>query len=1142
MQLGILGPLVVADSEGESAAIAGTRQRILLAALLVRANAVVPADELAEIVWDGAPPGGASQTLRSHVMRLRRATGLGTGGRLVTRAPGYMLTAGADELDVLRFEALCGRGAAAVRAGEWAEAAQVLAAALDLWRGQPLCDVPSRLLVDAYVPRLEELRLQAVEGRVEADLRLGQHARLVPELSALTAEHPLHERLRAQLMRSLALCGRQAEALAVYQDARRVLISELGIEPGQELREAQQQVLAGAGTLAVPGTGTGAGAEPGPAERGQAAPGGPVRYSLPPDAAAFTGRAQELDQIMAAGAGRAGGVAAAVWTLGGMPGVGKTALAVHAGHLLTDRFPDRQLFVDLHAHTPGQDPVRPEDALAGLLTAAGVDPRFVPADLDGRAGMWRDKMAGQQALLVLDNAASSAQVAPLLPGGRDCLVLVTSRRHLGDLPGVVVPVLLSELPAGQAAQMFTRLAPRAAPNPAKVAEVVRLAGCLPLAVSLLARVLARHRSWTLADLAADTQAGLLTLTAEHECVAAAFEVSYRHLNPAAQRLFRLLGLHPGATTDAWAAAALAGISPAEAVGLLDGLHGEGLVTEPGYRRYGMHDLLRRYARSRAAANPDDDREQALDRLFDYYQRTAIRAQARLAHQTRPGATGPGALLAAPALDDAGQALAWARADRDCLIACLDHATRTGQHARITALASGLAGLLRRDGPWTEAVTRHATAAEAGRHLGDRLGEANALTDLGDVRRLTGDYLSAARDLEDALTLYRDLGDRLGQANALTWLGDLRRLTSDYPAAGRDLEQALALYRDLGDRLGQANALTWLGDLRRLTSDYPAAGRDLEQALALYRDLGDRLGQAHALTWLGVVRRQTGDYPAAGRDLEQALALNRDLGNQLGQAIALADLGNLRRQTGDYPAAVRDLEQALALNRDIGNQLGQANVLVHLGDVRRLTGDCLAAARDLEQALALNRDIGNRLGQATALNGLGVVRRQTGDYLGAARDLEQALATYRDIGSRLGQANALTFLGVVQRLTGAYPAAARALEQALALYRDIGDRDGEAEALNESGTLHRASGELAQAQECHRQALELARVIASAWHEAQALACLGRCAIATGEIAQAQALLRQAHEIFQQIGAADAPAVLAELNALVAPDPNGQTLS
>ena len=315
---------------------------------------------------------------------------------------------------------------------------------------------------------------------------------------------------------------------------------------------------------------------PGPAAAPQ------VRYSLPPDTATFTGRGEELSQVTAAVAGEAeaGGVVA-VGAIDGMPGAGKTALAVRVAHLLSDRFPGRQLFIDLHAHTPGREPVRPEDALAGLLAAAGVDPRFVPGDLDGRAGMWRDKMAGQRALLVLDNAASSAQVAPLLPGGGDCLVLVTSRRHLGDLPGVTVPVLLDVLPAGQAAQMFTRLAPRAAADPAGVAEVVRLAGFLPLAVSLLARVFARHRSWTLADLAADTQAGLLTVTAENSSIAAAFELSYRHLDPAQRRFLDLLGLHPGGTADSYAAAALADISLAEATRLLDGLHGEGLVTETG---------------------------------------------------------------------------------------------------------------------------------------------------------------------------------------------------------------------------------------------------------------------------------------------------------------------------------------------------------------------------------------------------------------------------------------------------------------------------------------------------------------------------------------------------------------------------------
>ena len=327
-----------------------------------------------------------------------------------------------------------------------------------------------------------------------------------------------------------------------------------------------------------------------------------IRHSLPPDTAAFTGRNVELERITSAvDFAASGGGVVAIHAIGGMPGAGKTALGVHAAHLLRERFPDRQLFIDLHAHTPGREPVAPRDALAGLLTSTGVDPRFLPGDLDGRAALWRDQMAGQQALLVLDNAASSAQVIPLLPGGRDCLVLVTSRRHLGDLPGAVVPVSLDVLPAGHAAEMFTRLALRSAADPAGVMEVVQLAGFLPLAVSLLARVFSRHPSWTLADLAGETRDSLLTVKAENDTIAAAFDVSYRHLNPARRRFFDLLGLHPGATIDSYAAAALADISPGQAGELLDTLHGEGLVTETGHRRFGMHDLLRRYARDHATA-------------------------------------------------------------------------------------------------------------------------------------------------------------------------------------------------------------------------------------------------------------------------------------------------------------------------------------------------------------------------------------------------------------------------------------------------------------------------------------------------------------------------------------------------------------
>ncbi len=797
-------------------------------------------------------------------------------------------------------------------------------------------------------------------------------------------------------------------------------------------------------------------------------------------------------------------------------GVGKTALAVHAAHRLRGRFPDRQLFIDLHAHTPGQRPAAPAAALAELLTAAGVDGRYLPADLDGRAMLWRDRLAGQRALLVLDNAASSDQVAPLLPGGDGCLVLVTSRRYLGDLPGAVVPVLLEALPPDQAQLMFARLAPRAATEPTAVLELVRLAGYLPLAIWLLARVYAKHPSWTLADLADETSASLLTLAAEKDSVAAAFEVSYRDLAPGQQQFFRRLGLHPGTTIDGYAAAALAGIPLQEAARQLDDLHGEGLLTEVGYRRYGMHDLIRRYVQDRAATDPATGRGQALQHLLDYYQHTAAAAEAWLARQprTRPA---PAALISPPAavpdLPDRVRALSWARAERANLLACLDYVTRTGQHARVVALTTALAALLSQDGPRTDAITRNTTAIQAARHLGDRLGEANALTYLGAVRWSTGDHPQAARVLEAALVIYCDLGDRLGEANALSYLGLVRLLTGDFPGVAGVLEAALVIYCDLGDRLGEANALSYLGLVRLLTGDFPGVAGVLEAALVIYCDLGDRLGEANALSYLGLVRLLTGDFPGAAGVLQAALGIARDLGYRQVEADALSSLGLMRWSTGDYLGAAGALEAALGIYRDLGYPQGEANALSFLGAVRWSTGDYPGAAEALEAALGIARDLGYRLGEANALTYLGAVRWSTGDYPGAA----EALGIARDLGYRLGEANALTYLGAVRRQTGDYPGAAGALEAALGICRDLGYRQGKADALNQLGAVRRQTGNYPGATEALEAALGIARDLGHRRGEGDALNQLGAVRRQTGDYPGADGALEAALGICRDLG-------------------------
>jgi tetratricopeptide (TPR) repeat protein/transcriptional regulator with XRE-family HTH domain len=855
--------------------------------------------------------------------------------------------------------------------------------------------------------------------------------------------------------------------------------------------------------------------------------------TLPHDIASFTGRRRELQELVdaAAGAGRV----VSIHAIGGMAGIGKTAFAVHAAHLLADRFPAGQIFLPLHGHTPGQQPVDPLDALASLLLTAGVAAAQIPPGLEERMALWRDRLAGQQLLLILDDAVGSEQVLPLLPGAGGNMVLITSRRHLSALDATAIS--LDTLPTEEAAGLLARLAGRPGLSQADpgVREIIRLCGFLPLAIGMVGRQLHHHPAWSAANRAAELTAArdrLELMATENVSVAAAFDLSYAHLAHDNQRLFRRLGLHPSADIDAYAAAALDDVGLAAARRGLDALYDQYLLTELTPGRYRMHDLIREHARTLAARDdPGDDQDQASARLLDYYQHTAAKAEALLARQARPTPAASTRPAAVPALAGPGQALAWARAERDNLLACLDYATATGQYARTVALTGAIASLLRYDGPWAEAVTRHATAVRAAYQAGDRLGQANALNDLGDLGRLTGDYPGAVLDLEEALGIYRDLGNRLGQAHALNNLGTVRRLTGDYPGAARDLEEALGIYRDLGNRLGQANALRGQGDVRRQTGDYPGAVRDQEEALGIYRDLGNRLGQAHALNNLGELRRLTGKYSGAARDQEEALGIYRDLGNRLGQAHALNNLGVVRRLTGDYPGAAGDLEEALGVYRELGNRLGQANALRNLGMMRRLTGDYPGAARDLEEALGVYRELGNRLGQAYALNSLGDLRRLTGHYPRAARDLEEALYISRDLGNRLGLANALRGQGAVRRAAGDYEAAARDQEEALAILRDIGARDGVVEVLNELGTLHRVGGDLVQAGACHQEALDLARENGIRWDEAHALVGLGRCALAAGHIAEAEGQLRRALELFQRIGTAEAAEVAAELDAL-----------
>ncbi|MER5484335.1 tetratricopeptide repeat protein [Streptomyces sp. NPDC002812] len=840
----------------------------------------------------------------------------------------------------------------------------------------------------------------------------------------------------------------------------------------------------------------------------------PVLRTLPRDVASFTGRDAELEQLVQAG--DAGGVLA-IYTVDGMAGVGKTALAVHAAHLLAGRFPDGQLFVRLDTHTPGRSQADPAAVLASLLTACGIPPQLVPDGLDARAAQWRDHLTGKRILLVLDDAADHEQIEPLLPGAPGCLVLITSRNRLQALDGAA-PLPLAMLPPEQAALLFTRLSRRDFTEPEldEVAEIVALCGYLPLAVALLAGRLAHHPNWTLTQFTTDftTARDLLgKLAAGNRAVATAFELSYRDLPADQQLLFRRLGLHPGPDTDAYAAAALAGIPLGAAERQLEALYTYHLVEESTPGRYRLHDLTRAYARALGAAAGDGD--VALERLLNYYEQTAETADRAINDRDSRGL--PDASGRAPELESQKQALTWLRSERANLLACIDHSTTHRQHSHLIRLTAGIAFLLRTDGPWRDAADLHQAAVTAARHDGDRRGQAKALNDLGCVRYWMGDFPEAARLQERALALYRELEDQRGEARVLEALGLTRYVTDEDAEAARLLEESLALYRELEDRVGEAGALGALSQVRVTARDYPGAVRLLEECLALYRELEDRFGEANALGALGDVRSRTDEHVEATQLYERALTMCRELEDRNGEAIALRALGDVRYKTHEYVEATRLYEQALTLSREFEDRLGEANSLRDLADTRNRTQDFAEAARLQEQALALYRELADRSSEAGALHALGDLRYTTHEYLEAAQLYEQALALYQELGDRIGEARVLRDLGRTGNATNDYAEATRRYEQVLAVYRELEDRRGEAEVLTSLGYIRMAAGDYPEGARLHEQALALFRDLGDLSDEARILRTLGYAQLLLEGSSDAARFHEQALALYRDLG-------------------------
>lgn len=1137
VRFGLLGPLTLAGDAGEAVPVDGARLRVLLATLLLRANTAVAAEELAEAVWDRNPPAGAARTLRSHVRRARVLLGP-EGGRVVARAPGYLIRVEPPELDVLEFERLCQVAGASLREASWRSAEDAAAEALRLWRGEPLADVPSQMLRDSVVPWLERLRVQLLEDRAEAGLHLGRHEQLVADLRETVAAYPLRERLRGQLMLALHRSGRQAEALAAYQDARRLLVAELGTEPGPYLRDLHARILADEVDPGMP-----------PASGNSmpvTAPASATPRQLPAAARCFTGRRDELDHIISLldspRSADVPGAAVVISAIDGMAGVGKTALAVHAAYRLADAFPDGHLFVDLHGYTKGFPPREPAAALGSLLQALGVPAPQIPRDLEECAALYRHRLAGTRTLIVLDNALEEAQVRPLLPGAPGCLVLITSRRRLKGLHDAHV-VALDVLPEADAVALLRMLispADAAADEPA-LAEIVEFCGRLPLALRIVGALLRHRPAWTaryLAGLLRDEGRRLATLADGDHDLAALLDLSYLGLGERHRALFRRLSLLPGQDFDAFAAAALVDADPVTAAGQLEDLVDHSLLIAHLPGRYRLHDLIRTYARTLSDSDPGPDgdpdaepeRDAALDRLLHYYAHTAERASVPIARYPRPAPSGS-APAHSPVLADPDTARAWLRAERENLESAHTLARSVGLDRHAVALAAGMAEILRTDGPLTRSLELHQAAADTAERQGWTAAHANALFELGAVRRLTGDLAGAAQAETRALEIWRVLGERDGEAAALTQLGEVWCLTGDYPGAAGAHAGALEIYRAIGHRLGEAAALTELGRVRLLTGDYLEAAENTALGLELFRTIGHRLGEADCLLSLGRVRLVTGELPGAGDALARALEIYRTIGHRHGQANALTLLGNVRRLNGDLSGAADAATSALEIHREIGHHQGQADALGDLGRVRVATGDPSGAEDSFARALEIYRAIGHRHGQGNVLIELGGVRRLNADLPGATAAATLALEIYRGIGHRYGEGSAMVELGRVRLAAGDPSGAGDSVARALEIFRETGNRNGEAWALNFFAAAVAAGGDVAGALACYRQARDVNRELDKPDDEALALEGLGECRLSLGETESALTDLREALSIYLRLGmAGDADRIRERLSA------------
>jgi DNA-binding SARP family transcriptional activator/tetratricopeptide (TPR) repeat protein len=1030
MEFRTLGPVEL-WSAGQRKDLGPARAQCILAVLLLTPRTIVPVESLIDRLWDTRPPAKAKESLLVYIARLRASLRQAVGDRvqLVSRARGYALEVDPEAIDVHQFRRLRRQADALAASGDHDHAATLLREADGLWRGQALAGITGDW-VARIRESLEEERRAAILERVGCELELGRHADLVGELRQLLAQYPFDETLVAHQMTALYGSGRPADALSLYRETRSRLVAEQGAEPGPMLSELHQRILGGDPELTVRSSGQhpGRGAPP---------------DTLPPETAEFVGRHSELGLLT-----EEHGSTPSIAIIEGMPGVGKTALAIRAARQVSEQYPEGTLYLHLHSHDPGSPALGPAEALKRLLQMLSVPAAQIPDTIGERSALWRAQLSRRRAIVILDDAAGHDQIRPLLPVTGRCLILITTRRRLPDYPGSRT-LTLDVLPADEAATLFRQVAGEGRTGDAdQVATAVGQCGRLPLAIQLTASRVAQDGSLSLDDLIEELSqfsARLGGTGAVSPEVMAALDPSYDALEPDHQRFFRRLGVSPCAYISLPAAAALDGCTQAEAEKAIVTLLECHLLAQAPSGQYRFHDLIRDYAAVRAARDdPDSEQRQALGRLLDYYLHTADRAD-RMLHPFRRRMPVQIAQVptASPALGTQEDAADWLESEwRNILQAARCAGTR-GWKQKCADLTHVLAEFVESTACWDEAITAHTFAIHAARELADPARIARASLALSAVLQQTGRHETALPQAEEAAAICRQLGDRGGEADALDQIGLAHQRTARSREALAYFREAWILYRAVEDPRGVAAALSHSGIACWHLGRYAEARDHMTEALSLYGGVRDRRGEAAALNNLGRIHLSNGHHRDALDAYEKSLKIFREIGGRQNQAIVYHNIGNVHHYKGSYEEALTAFRHALAIYRDLGDLPDEADVLNDIGAIYQSAAHYDEALVHHEKAQLISEKTGNRSQQLITLRRIADIHRASNRCGEALDRYKTALRLAREIGDPYEEGKALEGIAESTLSTQLHPHAARiAFRQAVDIFERLGVPEAE----------------------------------------------------------------------------------------------------